>query len=139
MTQLCIFLGLVDKCSSYICMHTIKVSRLVLSLVLVLFYTFDFLLRMTLNNCPWAGNCNFDQTMCGWINDRYNDDFDWIRNSGNTSTQGTGPSKDHTHGDATGKLHLVIFCTSSLQMLHMYAEQIDKIICISMCIGIMLV
>lgn len=37
------------------------------------------------------------------MNDKTGDDFDWIQGSGATSSQGTGPSKDHTTNKATGE------------------------------------
>ena len=52
----------------------------------------------TPNNGPF--NCNFDTNMCGWVQDR-NDQFDWTRFHGATSTASTGPSADHTQGNAS--------------------------------------
>ncbi|XP_067654295.1 MAM and LDL-receptor class A domain-containing protein 1-like isoform X2 [Haliotis asinina] len=41
--------------------------------------------------------CNFDNDMCSWIQMK-NDDFDWTRHQGTTSSYGTGPHGDHTTG-----------------------------------------
>ncbi|XP_071487939.1 scavenger receptor cysteine-rich domain-containing protein DMBT1-like [Diadema antillarum] len=42
-------------------------------------------------------DCDFEYGTCGWQQSYY-DDFDWSRNSGNTSSFNTGPSGDHTTG-----------------------------------------
>ncbi|XP_078360420.1 MAM and LDL-receptor class A domain-containing protein 1-like isoform X2 [Oculina patagonica] len=42
--------------------------------------------------------CNFDQSMCGFVQET-NDVFDWTRNMGGTSSSSTGPSGDHTTGN----------------------------------------
>ena len=45
-----------------------------------------------------AKTCNFDASMCGFVQDK-NDKFDWTRQKGPTSSSGTGPSSDHTSGN----------------------------------------
>lgn len=40
-------------------------------------------------------SCDFDQDLCGWQNDNF-DDFDWSRMKGSTATPNTGPRADHT-------------------------------------------
>jgi len=55
-----------------------------------------------------VADCDFENDMCGWRNtkgdgDFENDEFDWIRWKNSTRTDMTGPSIDHTKGDATGK------------------------------------
>ncbi|XP_070534301.1 MAM and LDL-receptor class A domain-containing protein 1-like isoform X1 [Ptychodera flava] len=46
--------------------------------------------------------CDFQNTtICGFTQDS-GDDFDWQRNSGETSSYDTGPSYDHTENDFTG-------------------------------------
>ncbi|XP_071503080.1 MAM and LDL-receptor class A domain-containing protein 1-like [Diadema antillarum] len=42
-------------------------------------------------------DCNFDYGVCGWEQET-DDDFDWSRNNGSTSSYDTGPSGDHTTG-----------------------------------------
>ena len=42
-----------------------------------------------------AYQCNFDKSMCSFVQDS-NDVFDWTRINGSTSSFGTGPSADHT-------------------------------------------
>ena len=65
-----------------------------------------------------AGNCDFeseDDPLCGYEQDtKYStskwgyhytkDDFDWTRNKGNTTSDNTGPSVDHTLNSAEGNL-----------------------------------
>ncbi|KAH3887663.1 hypothetical protein DPMN_011681 [Dreissena polymorpha] len=48
--------------------------------------------------------CNFEaQDLCGYVNMQGSDDFDWIRNHGQTTSVGTGPFADHTLGTVTGR------------------------------------
>ncbi|XP_071503079.1 MAM and LDL-receptor class A domain-containing protein 1-like [Diadema antillarum] len=42
-------------------------------------------------------DCNFEYGVCGWEQET-DDDFDWSRNNGSTSSYDTGPSGDHTTG-----------------------------------------
>ena len=51
----------------------------------------------------FAGTCNFDTDICTFTNVQNSDDFDWIRNSGATGSTNTGPTQDHTHGNAQGQ------------------------------------
>lgn len=51
--------------------------------------------------CPGAGSCDFETDLCGFTQ-RRDDTFDWLRKSGATPTQNTGPSTDHTLGTTTG-------------------------------------
>ena len=44
-----------------------------------------------------AFSCNFDTSMCGFVQDN-NDNFDWTRRQGSTPSSDTGPSADHTTG-----------------------------------------
>jgi hypothetical protein len=45
--------------------------------------------------------CNFESGLCNWEQGT-EDDFDWTRNQGPTSTLNTGPMKDNTLGTAKG-------------------------------------
>lgn len=50
-------------------------------------------------------DCSFDKNLCLWTNrksGKSGDDFDWLRNSGDTISKGTGPSYDHTLGNLKG-------------------------------------
>lgn len=47
-------------------------------------------------------NCGFESTtICGYTQLK-NDNFDWSRTTGTTSTAGTGPTNDHTYGTPKG-------------------------------------
>ncbi|XP_006869969.1 PREDICTED: MAM and LDL-receptor class A domain-containing protein C10orf112 homolog [Chrysochloris asiatica] len=52
-------------------------------------------------DCAPELQCNFETGICNWEQDT-DDDFDWIRNQGPTSTLNTGPMKDNTVGTAKG-------------------------------------
>lgn len=43
-------------------------------------------------------NCTFETNFCGWNQDN-RDQFDWTRIKGSTSTNGTGPTGDHTQAN----------------------------------------
>ena len=45
--------------------------------------------------------CGFGRGICLW-SQMYDDDFDWTRNSGQTSSSSTGPTNGHTPGDIDG-------------------------------------
>ncbi|CAH1263488.1 PKD1L3 [Branchiostoma lanceolatum] len=47
--------------------------------------------------CRGVFDCDFETGMCGWTQDS-EDDFDWSRHKGSTSTENTGPPFDHTMG-----------------------------------------
>ena len=53
--------------------------------------------------------CNFERGLCNWHNVNEEDDFDWTRHKGSTSSFGTGPSHDHTTGQTTGKKCVFIY------------------------------
>jgi len=42
-------------------------------------------------------NCTFQTGICGWEQEKQNDDFDWTSIQGGTPTGNTGPEADHTH------------------------------------------
>lgn len=50
-----------------------------------------------------VGPCNFESGLCGW-KDTSIGSYQWSRNKGSTVTPGTGPSVDHTCGNASCKL-----------------------------------
>ena len=52
--------------------------------------------------CPPPGSCDFEKGLCAYQNDLSADDFDWERNTGHTTSIGTGPSVDHTTGTTKG-------------------------------------
>ncbi|XP_008266860.3 MAM and LDL-receptor class A domain-containing protein 1 [Oryctolagus cuniculus] len=52
-------------------------------------------------DCVPELQCNFENGLCNWEQDT-EDDFDWTRNQGSTSTLNTGPMKDNTLGTARG-------------------------------------
>ncbi|XP_078692072.1 MAM and LDL-receptor class A domain-containing protein 1-like [Branchiostoma floridae x Branchiostoma belcheri] len=56
------------------------------------------------------GDCDFDTNVCGFQQDS-RDDFDWTRQQGETATDNTGPSYDHT----TGSGYYMFIETSSPQ------------------------
>lgn len=66
-------------------------------------------------NCGTASNC--DEEICdltdGWVNatNGENDDIDWRVHNGATPTNNTGPTVDHTMGNADGKY---VYIESSL-------------------------
>nr|XP_054757010.1 MAM and LDL-receptor class A domain-containing protein 2-like [Lytechinus pictus] len=41
--------------------------------------------------------CDFEMSLCGWVQET-NDDYDWTRYAGSTSSASTGPTSDHTTG-----------------------------------------
>ena len=48
--------------------------------------------------------CDFETSaICGYNNVRGQDDFDWIRNAGTTTSNGTGPFADYTLGTSAGR------------------------------------
>jgi len=49
-----------------------------------------------------SGDCDFEQFgMCTYLQGK-NDDFDWLRGHGGTTSWNTGPRKDHTRDSAVG-------------------------------------
>ena len=53
--------------------------------------------------CPPSGSCDFESDLCTWQNAETAVDVEWVRNSGPTPTEGTGPDVDHTIGTEQGK------------------------------------
>jgi hypothetical protein len=54
--------------------------------------------------CPNGGGsaCDFENGLCDWTAVGDNDGLDWTRLSGQTETDETGPSQDHTTGTPAG-------------------------------------
>ena len=52
--------------------------------------------------CPPPGNCDFESGICGYLNTRVNDQFDWLSSSGGTLSPNSGPSVDHTTNSDQG-------------------------------------
>ncbi|KAJ8022250.1 MAM and LDL-receptor class A domain-containing protein 2 [Holothuria leucospilota] len=51
----------------------------------------------TTTPAPTKLNCTFEYDTCGYYQ-RYDDEFDWTRHRGSTSSDNTGPTGDHTTG-----------------------------------------
>lgn len=47
--------------------------------------------------------CTFDKDICGFVQDK-TDQLDWRRHRGRTTSDGTGPTNDHTTGTSQGKI-----------------------------------
>ena len=57
------------------------------------------------NLCFLDSKCNFDNdTYCMWHNVHAGDNFDWILHQGETPSDNTGPTSDHTTGTPQGRL-----------------------------------
>uniref|UniRef100_A0A7N6A679 MAM domain-containing protein n=1 Tax=Anabas testudineus TaxID=64144 RepID=A0A7N6A679_ANATE len=52
--------------------------------------------QITTGSLP--GQCNFENGICGYMQDRKEDKADWLRVQGHTPTSYTGPRGDHTTG-----------------------------------------
>ena len=63
-----------------------------------------------------ATACNFDNSMCGFTQDK-NDTFDWTRNKGGTSSSPTGPSSDHTSGSGRLTKHKTLESLNEIRRL----------------------
>nr|XP_054757457.1 MAM and LDL-receptor class A domain-containing protein 1-like [Lytechinus pictus] len=48
------------------------------------------------------GSCDFEIDTCDWTNTQNADEIDWLRHSGSTGNQDTGPQFDHTTGSLSG-------------------------------------
>lgn len=75
-------------------------SRILLLLLLSYLHVSYFALIIALIVAA-TGPCTFENGMCGWLQDS-DDDFNWRKKTGPTSTQFTGPSADHTVGTSKG-------------------------------------
>lgn len=69
--------------------------------------------------------CGFESGICNWEQSS-EDDFDWTRYQGPTSTLNTGPMKDHTLGTANG--HYLYIETSEPQAFQDQAVLLSPIL-----------
>lgn len=53
--------------------------------------------------CPPPGSCDFESDLCTWQNSETGVDVEWVRNTGSTPTEDTGPDVDHTLGTENGE------------------------------------
>ncbi|UJR31098.1 hypothetical protein I4U23_018606, partial [Adineta vaga] len=69
--------------------------------------------------CPGSEVCTFQEDFCTWANGENGvvDDFDWLRNSGETPSYGTGPSVDHTFGTPEG-MYIYIEASDAFNTSH---------------------
>ncbi|XP_071956927.1 MAM and LDL-receptor class A domain-containing protein 1-like [Antedon mediterranea] len=74
--------------------------------------------------CPGAGECNFENGYCLYYNS-LDDEFDWLRGQGSTTSASTGPNTDHTVGDGTG--YYMFIETSSPQATGDSARLVSEI------------
>lgn len=85
-------------------------------------------IRIVDGACPHIGSCDFEYDMCGYFNPIGIDVFDWLRNSGASSTTETGPPVDHTTNTDQGEfliarllfmvfilLNIVWFCVKAFE------------------------
>lgn len=64
-------------------------------------------------------SCDFEMSLCGW-KQLTDDDYDWTRYAGTTSSASTGPTSDHTTGTGICK-HVSSFYTHPpLPFLHLF-------------------
>ena len=59
---------------------------------------------ITQGSCGNPGDCDFEHDTCTWSNTKSGDQFDWLRQKGQTASTRTGPQYDHTIGAVTGKM-----------------------------------
>lgn len=61
-------------------------------------------ISMLEESCGSTNFCDFEEDLCSWTNaaNGFDDDFDWLRNSGSTASYNTGPSVDATTGTKLG-------------------------------------
>ncbi|KAM8802301.1 MAM and LDL-receptor class A domain-containing protein 1 [Rhynchonycteris naso] len=77
------------------------------------------------DDCAPELQCNFEIGICNWKQDT-EDDFDWTRNQGPTSTLNTGPMKDNTLGTANG--HYLYIESSEPQVFQNSAALLSPIL-----------
>ena len=60
-------------------------------------------ISLTLTPCTEPPkSCDFDADLCGWVQDKTNDQFDWTRDRNGTYSAQTGPRYDHTTNSPYG-------------------------------------
>lgn len=59
-------------------------------------------IEMVNGECDEEGSCDFESDFCGYYNTNEGDEFDWLRNKGDTDSYATGPSVDVTTGTKEG-------------------------------------
>lgn len=59
-------------------------------------------------SCPPPGSCDFEEDLCTWQNAESGVDLEWIKNSGPTPTNGTGPNVDQTLGTKEGEIRSLL-------------------------------
>lgn len=59
-------------------------------------------------------NCDFSVDTCGWTQSN-EDDFNWSRGTGETETDNTGPTGDHTTADGEQDIHNNLVYTRSYE------------------------
>ena len=64
-----------------------------------------------------ALTCTFERGFCNWKNNVSTNVLPWQRNRGQTPSSNTGPSFDHTLGNAFGKLSITDYIHSRLTIL----------------------
>lgn len=77
------------------------------------------------NDCTPELQCNFENGICNW-EQATDDDFDWTRNQGPTTTPNTGPMKDNTLGTAKG--HYLYIESSEPQVFQNTAALLSPIL-----------
>ncbi|XP_040501291.1 MAM and LDL-receptor class A domain-containing protein 1 [Ursus maritimus] len=77
------------------------------------------------DDCVPELQCNFENGICNWEQDT-EDDFDWSRKHGPTSTLNTGPMKDNTLGTAEG--HYLYIESSEPQVFQNRAALLSPIL-----------
>ena len=78
---------------------------------------------LTGTQCNRLASCDFEKDYCTYMNIP-NDDFDWTRNNGQTSSYYTGPDTDHTLGNQYG--YYAFIETSSPRVKGDYAYLISE-------------
>jgi len=65
------------------------------------------------------GQCNFEDGVCGYFQDKKGDKADWLRVRGHTPTSYTGPRGDHTTGVGESFPHSLLYSFIQRSYPHM--------------------